>query len=1013
MLETHNRRHAFKNEDRAQLETMLRERLEGEVRFEDGDRALYATDASNYRQVPIGVVVPRTVEDVVWTVACCRAVGAPVLARGGGTSLAGQCCNVAVVLDFTKYLNRVISVDPDGMEMVVEPGIVLDQANKAVEQFGLRIGPDPATHDHCTIGGMIGNNSCGMHAQYAGKMEDNIIEMDVLLYDGTRMTVGQTPPDVLAGKLAAGGREGEIYRQLRDLRDRYAPLIRSRYPKIPRRVSGYNLPELLPERHFDLARALVGTESTCAIVLRAQVRLVPDPPYKALLVLGYPSICEAGDHVPEIVKFRPLALEGMDDRLIQDMEKKGMFLTDVAKLPPGKGWLVVQFGGDTEEEARGRARTCKDGIQAPGLTSTLVDKASQEKHIWRVREAGLGATAFIPGHADTFEGWEDSAVPVEKLGSYLRDLRKLFDKYGFDSSTYGHFGQACVHCRIPFNFRTNDGVNQYLAFMDEATDLVVRYGGSFSGEHGDGQSKAMFLPKMYGPELVTAMNEFKAIWDPEDKLNPRKIARPYRVDENLRLGPEYRPHDPHTHFAFAADGFSFAHASQRCVGVGKCRRWEGEEDDGTMCPSFMVTHEEKHSTRGRAHLLFEMLHNQGAIHEGWKSEAVKDALDLCLACKGCKGDCPVNVDMANYKAEFLSHYYEGRVRPRAAYSMGLIYWWARLASMAPWLVNLLGIVPGAKALAGVAPQRSLPKFAPRTFKAWFRTHAPATGEPVLLWVDTFVNHFHPETGQDAVFVLEKLGYRVEVPEMSLCCGRPLYDWGMLDTAKGLLTEVVDALQPYIEAGTPIVGLEPSCVAVFRDELPELLHGDGRAHKLSQQVLVLSEFLQKYVPDTKLPRLGRKALLHGHCHQKAVMKMTAAEAALEKLGVEVSVPEPGCCGMAGSFGFEEEHYDISMKIGEQRLLPAVRKAPSDTLVLADGFSCRTQIEQGTGRRPIHLATLLAMALGKQPPQAVRRPPVAPILALAAVAAGYWLAGRVTGKKIQVGKRRSSLGLESPP
>lgn len=966
---SHNQRNTFHNEDSARLEEMLRSRIQGEVRFDDGSRALYATDASNYRQVPIGVVVPKTIEDVVETVACCREVGAPVLARGGGTSLAGQCCNVAVVIDYSKYLNTIVSVDIDKKEMTVLPGIILDDCNKAVEPHHLRVGPDPATHNHCTIGGMIGNNSCGMHAQYAGKMEANIIEMEVLLYDGTRMTVGETPPDVLDAKIRAGGREGEIYRQLRDLRDRYADQIRERYPDIPRRVSGYNLPDLLPEKNFNLARALVGTESTCVLVLKARLRLVPDPPGKVLLVLGYPSVYEAADHVPDLLPFKPLALEGMDDRLIDYMETKHIYLSDVAKLPPGKGWLIVQFGADTREEARERALRAIAALQkkpdAPH--AKIVESAEEEQHIWKVRESGLGATAFVPDHPDTFPGWEDSAVPVDKLGGYLRDLRALFDRYGFDAALYGHFGQACVHCRIPFNFRTDEGINQYLTFMDEATDLCVRYGGSFSGEHGDGQSKAMFLPKMFGNELVMAMNEFKSIWDPRWRMNPGKIARPFTVTQNLRMGPDYEPREPRTHFSFAVDRFSFARATQRCVGVGKCRRLEGENvNDGTMCPSFMVTREEKHSTRGRTHLLFEMLNNHGPLGQDWHNEPVKEALDLCLACKGCKGDCPVNVDMATYKAEFLSHYYEGRLRPASAYSMGLIYWWARLASLAPWLANLLGQVPLLKTLGGLTPERPAPKFASQTLKDWFRGHKTANphGKRVLLWADTFNNHFHTQTGKDAVYVLERLGYRVEMPQASLCCGRPLYDYGFLDKAKALLVEILDGLQQEITDGTPIVGLEPSCVAVFRDELPDMLHDDPRAKKLSKQVFVLSEFLQQADKEDTLPRLERKAIVQGHCHHKAVIGFKDEEDILERLGLEYSIPEKGCCGLAGSFGFEKNHYDISMRIGEQHLLPAVRNASADTLLIADGFSCRTQIEQGTGRLPMHLASVLAMAYRKQ-------------------------------------------------
>ncbi len=963
-----------------ELAAELRQRIRGEVRFDAGSRALYATDGSNYRQVPIGVVVPRHVDDVVETVAVCRRFRAPLLSRGCGTSLAGQCCNVAVVMDFSKYLHHVVGIDIPNRLGTVEPGCVLDDLRNAAAKRGLMFGPDPATHSHCTLGGMLGNDSCGSHSLICAKhgrglrTADNTHELEILTYDGARFRVGATPPEELERIIRAGGRRGEIYAALKAFVGRYGGAIRT-FPRLPRRVSGYNLPDLLPENGFHVARALVGSESTLVTILAATLDLVPNDPARSLLVLGYPDIFTAGDHVMEILAFHPTALEGLDHLLYQFVKAKGDEDADIGLLPPGKGFLMVEFGGRTREESHAQARRCMEALKKNPHPPTmkLFDDPGEEQRIWKVREGGLGSTAWVPGHPDTWPGWEDSAVPPEKVGAYLRDLRLLFDRYDYHPSLYGHLGQGCVHCRVGFDLYTAPGVQKFRRFMEEAADLVVSYGGSLSGEHGDGQARAELLPRMFGPTLMEAFREFKRIWDPDWKMNPGKVIDPYPLDSNLRLGPTYNPPETQTHFHYPSDRHSFARAALRCVGVGNCRR----EGGGTMCPSYMVTREEKHSTRGRAHLLFEMLNGE-LRDEGWRSEPVREALDLCLACKGCKGDCPVNVDMATYKAEFLSHYYAGRLRPRHAYSMGLIYWWARLAAYAPGLVNFLGQAPVLgdviKWIGGIAPERRLPRFAPETFKAWWRRRAVRHRDrpPVILWPDTFNNHFFPEVCKDAVDVLEAAGFRVVVPAASLCCGRPLYDFGMLDTAKGLLRQILDTLRPAIEAGIPVVGLEPSCLAVFRDELTNLFPNDEDARQLHEQSFLLSEFLVKKAPRFSVPPFHGKALVHGHCHHKALMKMDDEEQVLRKMGLELDLPDTGCCGMAGSFGFEREHYDVSMAVGERVLLPAVRQAAADTLIIADGFSCREQIAQSTDRQALHLAQVLKMALQQEETAAAEEP-----------------------------------------
>jgi len=1000
--------------DATGLAAALRRHIRGEVRFDDGSRAMYATDGSNYRQVPIGVVLPRDVEDVLATVSLAREFAAPLLCRGGGTSLAGQCCNVAVVIDFSKYMAKILELDPERRIARVQPGVILDHLRNAAEKHRLTFGPDPATHDRCTLGGMIGNNSCGVHSVMAGKTDDNIEALDILTYDGLRMKVGATSSDELEKIVLEPGRRGEIYSRLVALAAAHGQQVRQRFPNIPRRVSGYNLNYLLPENGFHVARSLVGSEGTCVTVLEATCRLVDSPPARTLAVVAYPDIFTCGDKVPEIMSYGPIGLEGVDEFLVEFTRRKNLNPEGLSLLPQGKGWLFVEFGGATQKEADDRARKMVDALNKspkPPAVRLYTDKY-QAKKVWEVRESSLGAISHVPGEPLTWEGWEDSAVPPEKLGAYLRDLHKLMNAYTYSGVLYGHFGHACIHTRISFDLESEAGIRKFRSFMEEAADMVVSYGGSLSGEHGDGQSRAELLPKMFGPELMEAFRQFKAIWDPDWKMNPGKVIQPYRLDENLRLGADYHPWEPETHFHYPDDHGSLARATLRCVGVGKCRHYEG----GVMCPSFRVTREEEHSTRGRAHLLWEMTKGE-VITGGWQDENVKRSLDLCLACKGCKSDCPVGVDVATYKAEFLSHYYEGRPRPLSAYAFGNIDLWAGLASFAPGLANFTTQLPFlrdiAKMVAGVPLERRIPAFAPQPFRSWFRGHRTANknGPPVILWADTFNNYFLPSTAIAAVDVLEAAGFEVMVPPGNLCCGRPLYDFGMLGRAKGLLLEALDTLAPYIAAGVPVVGLEPSCAAVFRDELKNLFPKDERARHLAQQTFLLSEFLEKCAPEFELPKLERKAIVHGHCHHKSIMKMTDEEAVLHKMGISFQTPAPGCCGMAGSFGFEQDKYAVSMAVGELELLPAVRRAPLDSLIIANGFSCREQIAHGTARHAFHLAEVIQMALeegpkgipGPYPEQDMvhRRQAAAELsmkrtgLGLAAIAAAgtlFWVLGR---------------------
>ena len=972
------------NVDVHALEHELKNVIEGEVRFDKGSRALYATDASNYRQVPIGVVLPKNESDIFYTISLCKKYKAPLLSRGGGTSLAGQCCNVAVIMDMSKYFNKILSISKEKKLVSVQPGIVLDEVRTATQQkVGLTFGPDPATHSHCTIGGMLGNNSCGVHSVMAAnkgggaRTSDNVESLTIITYDGLKLKVGKTSDDELQSIIDAGGRKGEIYKKLRDLRDKYANLIRQRYPKIPRRVSGYNLDELLPENGFNVARALVGSESTCVTIVEATLQLLEAPKKKTLAVIGYKSLPEAGRAVTEILKYKPIGLEGMDKLLIQFSKRMNLLTkSELQLMPKGNAWLLVEFGGDSKKETDTLATAMITELKAGkhAVDYKLFDDDEEEKELWKIRESGLGATAWVPGEKPAWPGWEDSAVDPKYIGDYLADLEKLFKKYKYHPSVYGHFGQGIAHCSINFDLFTTEGINAYKQFTVEASHLIKKYNGSLSGEHGDGQARGDLLEIMFGKELVEAFKEFKAIWDPEWRMNPGKIVNTYGQLKDLRVSDQYNPKEVKTHFKFPDDAYSFNRVTLRCAGVGECRN----HNKGTMCPSYMVTREEKHSTRGRARMLFEMMQHE-ELKNGWHNKDVKESLDLCLSCKGCKGDCPVQVDMATYKSEFLSHYYDGKLRPASAYAFGWIYWWSRLASKAPFIANFFFHAPVisniVKAIAGIEQKRKMPKYADITFKEWFfstqrstiNSQPRETKPQVILWADTFNNYFVPETLVAAVEVLEAAGFEVIVPKKSMCCGRPLYDFGMLNTAKRMLVDIMHHLKQEIRNDIPIVGLEPSCVSVFKDELINLFPADHDAKRLRKNVFTLAEFLEKKAPHFKVPKVLQKAIVHGHCHHKAVMKFDADKTIMKKAGLDADILDSGCCGLAGYFGYEKgEHYDVSIKAGERVLLPAVRKAGDTTLIIADGFSCREQIEQETSRKAMHLAQVLQMGLRESNP-----------------------------------------------
>ncbi len=1027
-----------------ELEALLKKTVRGDIRFDLGSRALYAADSSNYRQLPVGVVLPRDAADVEAALASCRATGAAVLPRGAGTSLAGQCANVAVVFDYSRYMNALTAIDPAARLATVQPGLVLDRLRQAAERYHLTYAPDPATHSRCTLGGMIGNNSCGVHGLLAGKVVDNVERLDLFLYDGTRMTVGRATAAELDALIRAGGRVGQIYAGLAGLRDRYAALIREKYPRIPRRVSGYNLDELLDENGFNVARALVGSEGTCATIVSATLNLTASPPFRVLTALAFDDAFLAADAVPRVLEFGPIGLEGFDRLLLEFMRRKKLAVEDVALLPEGGGFLLVEFGGWSAAEAQAKADALVHAARSwSNAPAARVYNSEEAARVWHVRESSLGATVFVPGEPEGWEGWEDAGVPPARLGDYLRQLTALMGQYGYRSPLYGHYGQGCVHLRINFDFRSQEGLRKFREFIERAADLVLSFGGSLSGEHGDGQARAALLPKMFGPELIQAFREFKAIWDPENRMNPGKLAdavRVYDPVENLLRGIPSASSQVHTHaalethFVFASDEGSLERATERCVGVGACRKTEG----GVMCPSYRATGEEQHSTRGRARLLWEML--AGALRdEGFQSRAVHEALDLCLGCKACKSECPVQVDMATYKAEFLAQRYKGRLHPLRHYLFGFADRLAHWGSLCPALTNALLAGPLTspliKRIAGVARQRQLPRLAAKSFQqtraalrteqklggpgldseTWETTkpHHPNLSQPqklgapsflrpfaesagndeppsalappqvdngsatqtnlmranserlappqvVLLWPDTWNNYYHPQALSAAEAILTKAGFRVQTPEGHICCGRPLYDFGLLDTARHYLLRVLERMAPQIEAGLPFIFLEPSCASVFKDELLQFFPADPRAQQLNRQVWLLADFLAVKAPEFAADRLhGARILVHGHCHHKAIFGGAASEIALlRSAGATVEQIQAGCCGMAGPFGFEADKFELSKKIAGDGLLPAVAAASPETLIVADGFSCREQIAQLGHRKAMHFAEALA-------------------------------------------------------
>jgi FAD/FMN-containing dehydrogenase/Fe-S oxidoreductase len=952
------------------LERELRRVVAGDVRFDAFSRQLYSTDASMYQVEPIGVVIPRHVEDVHAVVELSHRLGVPLLARGGGTSLTGQTVNHALVLDFSAHLDRILAVDAEGLRCRVQPGVVQDQLNAHVRPQGLLFGPDTSTSNRATLGGMLGNNSGGTHSIAYGLTIEHVVEVTALLADGTRVTFGEVSEPELAARGRRPGLEGQIYREVARIRATYRDEIAARYPRHWRHVCGYSLHELVRDRPLNMARLVVGSEGTLLTLLEATVRLVRRPARTALDVIHFRDMQEAFEASQAILETGPYAVE-LTDKMILDLARAN--LTQAKRMGFVQGdpaaILIVEYAGETEAEVRGKVETleARRATGRFGYAATITYDPAEQQSIWKLRKAGLGLLFGLKGEGKPIAFIEDTAVDPKHLPAFVPRFTEIMRRHGAEAAYYGHCSVGCLHIRPVIDLKTPRGLAQVERMAEEIFDLVLEFEGAISSEHGDGRARSPYLERVYGPKLFQAFRELKAAFDPRGLLNPGNIVASPGVTQHLRFGPQYRTWEPPTTLDFGAHG-GFAALVEMCNGVGECRK----SGEGTMCPSYMATRDEEHSTRGRANALRAVLSGRVPAAE-FTGRRLYEIMDLCLECKACKSECPANVDMAKLKYEFLHHYHRANGLPLRNRLFGhiaaLSAVGARLVPLSNWASRLGPARWLMERLLGIDRRRPLPPFAREPFTDWFdRRRPPSTAPrgPVVLFHDTFVSYNVPAVGQAAVELLEAAGYRVELAER-VCCGRPMISKGLLDRARAQAAHNVARLAPLAARGVPVVGLEPSCLLTLRDEYVDLL-GSPEARAVAAGSFLLEEFLlRERGRGLALPwRPGeRRALLHGHCHQKAVVGTAPTVAALTWAGYTVSEVDSGCCGMAGSFGFETEHYDLSVALGERRLAPAVRSAGAETAVVAPGISCRQQIEHLTGRRALHPAQALRDALAAGP------------------------------------------------
>ena len=955
--------------DNRDLVEELRRDVDGEVRADRMSRLLYSTDASIYQVEPIAVVIPKTADDVIAVVTAAARHGVPVLPRGGGTSLAGQTVNHAVVIDFSKYMRNVLEVNTEERWVRTQPGIILDELNGQIRGTGLMFAPDPSTSNRGNVGGALGNNSCGSHSIVWGKTVDNTLGLSVVLSNGETTEFGGSSGDALHAKRRHLGLEGDIYRSLDGIGQRSRDEVLKRFPKIQRRVSGYNLDELLDPDALDMARFVVGSEGTLVTFTEATLKLVPRPKYKALAVVHFHELIESMEATVAALELDPTAIEHIGGMIVRQAQSNLEYsrMTGFIEGSPDS-LLVVEFTGESESEVESKVNGCEAQMAKRGLgysTKKLLTP-SEQAMVWNVRKAGLGLMMNVPGDAKPLPFVEDTAVPPETLPQFVERFDEIVKEHGTEAGYYGHASVGCLHIRPLVDLKRQDGVAKMASIANAISDLVLEFGGSMSGEHGDGRARSVWNEKMFGPQIYDSFRQVKRAFDPAGIMNPGNIVDSPPMTENLKIGPSYRPLEVKTGFRFNEEG-SFAHAIEMCNGQGACRKLTG-----TMCPSYMVTRDEEHSTRGRANALRSAM--SGALPvDSLTGERLREVLDLCLECKGCKAECPSNVDMAKLKYEFSYRYHKANGYPLRNRMLANVSQLGKLGSFfAPisnWSMGIGAFKKFVESTAGIDRRRSLPPFVSQTFSQWFRARGGSVieGLPrgrVVLFSDTFTEYNYPDLGRSAVKVLEHMGYEVVVPK-PVCCGRPMLSKGMLDAAKRNASRNVSSVLPYVEQGAKLVGLEPSCILSFRDDYVDLLDGDN-ARRVSENTMLIEEFvLHAQANDGAELRFSKESgsvMLQGHCHQRALVGIGNAMDVLSKIpGCEAEEISSGCCGMAGSFGLEKEHYDVSMKIGEQELFPAIRERQNGATVVSEGMSCRHQIEDGTGVKAKHLVEVLADAI----------------------------------------------------
>lgn len=940
-------------------------------------RIMYATDASLYRIVPQVVVSPRDIDEVIALCDVARQFDVPIVARGAGTSCAGNAIGAGIVVDFRRHMNRVIEVDGESHSAVVQPGVVLADLQRHAGRVGLRFGPDPSTHDRCTLGGMIGNNACGSRALQYGRTADNVERLDVVLATGEALRLGRGERAIQPLLSGAASTSLSIYTAISAITEHHANTLNGEFGQFIRQVSGYSLEHLvaqapLPQPGFDVAKMFVGTEGTLGLVVGAELAMTRTPKFTSLTVAGYPDVATAGDAVPAILQHHPTAVEGLDVRLT-DAYTLRTGRDGRAGLPQGRGWLLIELADDDDSSLRSRVRQLRADLDA--LEVVTLDDPRAIANVWRIRLDGAGLASTAPSGEPAHVGWEDAAVRPDQLGQYLRAFDELLVEHRLSGMPYGHFGDGCIHARIDFPLDEPDGAKRYREFVFQAAQLVARYDGSMSGEHGDGRARSELLPLMYSPQALQAMSEIKAVFDPNNLMNPGIIVDPVPLDEQIRpLAPRRSRVAPLTVVA------ELAQDADRCIGVGKCVTGSGAHQ--VMCPSYQATGEEKDSTRGRARVLQAALSGD-LLPNGLDAPEVHEALDLCLSCRACRTECPAGVDMAEYKSKVLYEQYDGKRRPRSHYSLGRLPTWARLASISPRVANGLMGTPGlariVKTVAGIDARRTLPAFAKRSAKKLMDQHravgewsAPISAAPLIqdrrdaiLWIDTFTNRFNPGLAVTALQVLTDAGYNITPVAENECCGLTLISTGQLDHARKRLERTVSLLAPLGTETTPIIGLEPSCLAVLRVDGPELLPTSAAAQSVAHRVVTFAEALQARGDNWLPPDLsGVSIVMQPHCHQRAVLGTDADIEILTRAGAVPTVLG-GCCGLAGNFGMEHGHYDVSVAVAETQLLPALQEKET-AFVLADGFSCRTQINDLVGRQSFHLAELIDRAGQLRPP-----------------------------------------------